>query len=161
MLNLADSSQSTYDKHFSKYSHRRELFLSPVVVDNSLMDKALYRLSSKVTRLAYRHGVYAPIWSRGNHIAYSSSNVNVSCNLSIQRQFCSARISGGDDKDEDKDKQGAILDDDVPESYYDEEIETRKEFLDLAQSLNLGGIDKLTALVEVSPVKKITRSCNA
>lgn len=113
------------------------------------MDKALYRLSSKVTRLAYHHGVHAPIWSRESHIVYASSS-NVSCKLSIQRQFCSVRGSGGDDKDEDKDKEEVILDVDVPESYYDEEVETRKEFLDLAQSLNLGGIDKLTALVEVS-----------
>jgi hypothetical protein len=73
---------------------------------------------------------------------------NVSGKLRIERQFCSARVSGGD-KDENKD-EGVILDDDVPESYYDEEIESRKEFLDLAQSLSLGGIDKLTALVEVS-----------
>lgn len=75
---------------------------------------------------------------------------NVSGKLRIERQFCSARVSGGDDKDEDKDEVEVILDDDVPESYYDEEIESRKEFLDLAQSLRLGGIDKLTALVEVS-----------
>lgn len=110
------------------------------------MDKALYRLS-KVTRLAYCHGVYAPIWSRGSHIVYVTSNV--SGKLRIERQFCSGHVSGGD-KDGNKDEVEVILDADVPESYYDEEIESRKEFLDLAQSLGLGGIDKLTALVEVS-----------
>lgn len=122
------------------------------------MDKALYRLS-KVTRLAYCHGLYAPIWSRGSHIVYVMSNV--SGKLRIERQFCSARVSGGD-KDENKDEnkdEGVILDDDVPESYYDEEIESRKEFLDLAQSLSLGGIDKLTALVEVS-VKQLQAVMN-
>lgn len=82
---------------------------------------------------------------------------NVSGKSSIERQFCSARVSGGDDKD--KDEVEVILDDDVPESYYDEEIESRKEFLDVAQSLRLGGIDKLTALVEVS-VKQLQAVMN-
>jgi len=82
----------------------------------------------------------------------------VSGKLRIERQFCSARVSGGDDKDEDKDEVEVILDDDVPESYYDEEIESRKEFLDLAQSLRLGGIDKLTALVEDADESKLEGS---